>query len=123
MKLLFRPLILLCYIVATMGLVMMTLSAFALKWLYGRAGWPSGLRAWNCWAFAIAKWLEQGTWKTYLVINTHGPIPHVRFAKSINGLWIAELKPINPKKGWRAVFDSVKFEGRVREGEGEEKKK
>jgi len=121
-KALLQCLILLWYIVATIGLALMTISGFALTWLYKRAGWPDGLNAINCWAFVWAKWLELGT-SHYLVVNIRNrktPIPHVRYAESISGLFVAELKPINPKTGWRAIFDSVKFEGRVREGEGEE---
>jgi hypothetical protein len=123
-KLPLQALIFLCYIVATVCLAILTCIGYALTWLYKRAGWPDDLKAWNCWSFVIAKWLEAGPRKVYLVVrlSPHGPIPHVMYAKSISGLFVAELKPLRPKRGWRAIFDSVKFKGRVREGEGEEKK-
>ena len=116
-------LIFLCYFIATLCLGVLVLIGYALTWLYKRVGWPDGLTAWNCWAFAFAKWLEQGPRETYLIVNLspHGPIPHVRFAKSINGLEVSELKPLKPRKGFRAIIDSIKFKGRVRKGKGEEK--
>ena len=123
-RIILQPIIFLCYVVATVCLAILTCIGYALTWLYKHAGWPDGLTAWNCWAFVIAKWLEAGPRKTYITINVspHGPIPHVRFAKSIDGLQVSEFIPIKPKRGWKAILDSVKFKGRVREGEGEEKK-
>jgi len=44
------------------------------------------------------------------------------FTESINGLSVVEFKPISPKRGWRSIFDSIRFKGRIREGKGEEKK-
>jgi len=123
-KALLQCLILLWYIVATIGLALMTISGFALTWLYKRAGWPDGLNAINCWAFVWAKWLEAGPAKTYLIVrkSLHTVVPHVFFAESIDGLQVSELKPLRPKRGLNGLWRVFYHKSRVREGEGEEKK-
>jgi hypothetical protein len=120
-----QGLIFLCYVLATICLAILTCIGYALTWLYKRAGWPDGLTAWNCWAFVIAKWLEAGPSKTYLIVrkSLHTAVPHIFFAESIEGLQVSELKPLRPKHGWNGLWRVFYHKSRVREGEGEEKKK
>jgi hypothetical protein len=102
----------------------MTISGPILTWLYERAGWPEEKDAINCWSFAISKWLSAGPKIHYLVVrmSRHTLVPHVFFAKYIDGLNVEELKPLKPQRGFRGLVDSFYFKGRVRKGKGEERK-
>jgi hypothetical protein len=119
-----RMIIFLSYVFATICLACLVMIGYVLTWCYRRTGWPPAEEAINCWAFSIAKWLGSGPVSSYLVISMsrHAPVPHVRFAPSIDELLVMELKPLNPRKGWRGVLDSFMFKGRVRVGKGEERK-
>jgi hypothetical protein len=97
---------------------------FALTALYRIKGWPDELRSWNCWTFAFAKWLKKGPRNNYLIVrlSRHTWVSHVFFAESIDGLMVEELKPIDPKKGWRGLMRVFRHKSRIRKGFGEENK-
>lgn len=104
-----------CYVVATLALGVLVLVGYALSWLY-RGECPDEHAAWNCWSFAVPKWLQDPV-RSGLLISCSAhlkAIPHVRFVPSVAGVDYEEAVPENPRKGWRAVFDSVKFKARIR---------
>ena len=110
------------YVVATVALAVVVFVCWCLTKLYTMKGWPEEPAMGNCWSYAIPIFLRHPT-NTYLVIDlsNYAPVPHVRFAKSIEGLEVQEFKPLHPKKGGRGLFDSFWFRGRVRKGPGEGK--
>lgn len=119
-KLLQLP-IFLCYAAATVSLAVLVLVGFALTKLYRLRGWPQESVVGNCWSYAIPLWLKAPR-KTYLVVDVSrfAPVPHVRFAQSIDGLMVREFKPARPQRGFKGVLDSFWFRGRIRVGKGKE---
>lgn len=119
--------IFICYLVAAFFLLGLVGMCSCIKVFYEKKGWPDEKKALNCWSFAMAKWLEHGPKKTYLIIKMSEHvkmITHVFFCKSIAGLQVEELKPLNkPKPGWRRFFHAFWHKSRVRKGIGEEPKK
>lgn len=88
----------------------------------------------NCWTYALSRWWRAGWRDSYLVVRmtrrTWLPIPHVFWARDIEGLAVSEFQP----SGWwvrkfrgpvgRAIFPllSIWFHGRIRTARGEETK-
>lgn len=109
-----------CYVLATVCLAVLMGVGWLLIKLY-RDSWPPESGVGNCWSFAIPKWLKQPK-ETYLVIDMsrHAKVAHVRFAPSIEGLYVEELKPAKPQRGLKGLADSLWFRGRIRKGQGEE---
>jgi hypothetical protein len=109
----------LCYVVATVALAVLVMVGWALTKLYG-SRWPAESFDGNCWSFAIPKWLMNPS-GTYLVVSLsrHVPVPHVRFAPSIAGLYVEELQPAAPRKGFRGILDSFWFRGKANKGQSE----
>jgi hypothetical protein len=120
MKALLQILIFLAYLIGTAALAVVALMFCALFFLYRARGWPEEPGVGNCWSYAIPVFLRNPT-NTYLVIDlsNYAPVPHVRFAKSIEGLEVQEFKPLHPKRGFRGLFDSFWFRGHIRKGLGE----
>jgi hypothetical protein len=115
-----RPAILGCYVVATLCLaVLMLVGWLLIKALQGAVA-GGILNGRNCWSFAIPKWLRQPR-ETYLVIDMsrHAKVAHVRFAPSIDGLYVEELKPSKPQRGLKGLLDSLWFAGRIRKDVGD----
>jgi hypothetical protein len=108
-----------CYVLATIALAVLMFVGWALIKLY-RDRWPPESTKGNCWSFAIPKWLRQPR-KTYLVIDMsrHAKVAHVRFAPSIDGLYVEELKPAKPQRGFKGLMDSLWFDGRIRKDVGD----
>ena len=106
-----------CYVIATGALFVLVMVGFLLDWLYGEDK-PDEADAWNCWSFAVPKWLNDPVTSGLLVsCSAHfKAIPHVRYVPSIIGVDYEEAVPEEPRKGWRAVFDSVKFKAKIRKG-------
>ena len=124
MKWFLRPLIFLCYVLATLCLAVLMLIGYALTFLYRIVGQPVENNAINCFAYVIPKWLFAGTGKSYIIIrmSKHTVVPHIFFAKSIRGVHMEEFRPLEPRPGWRGFFHSFWHKGRIRKGEGEERK-
>lgn len=108
-----QPLIFACYVVATLCLAVLVLVGYALKGLYGEH-MPEESEAWNCWAFAVPKWLVDPV-RTGLLItkSAHGPVPHTRYVPSLVNIYYEEAIPLAPRKGWRSVIDSFKFKAKI----------
>ena len=104
---------------------LMVFVGLTLLYLGSRYSWridddPDARKAGNCWDYALAKWLRPES--TYLVVrrSKYANWLHCFYAPSIDGLYVEEFKPLAPQRGWRAVMEALRFEGRVRKGEGEE---
>lgn len=113
----------LCYAVATIALALLVLVGVALTGLYRRKGWPAEQDAGNCWAFAIPKWLQAGTFENSLRIRSSEHvkwIPHVQFMPGPLTQYIEESMPVRPGRGWRGVLKSFWHKAKIRKGIGEE---
>jgi hypothetical protein len=104
-----------CYVVATFCLMVLVLVGYALAILYTVR--PEEEEAWNCWAFAVPKWLVDPVTTGLLVTKSeHAPVPHVRYVPSTVGIWVEEAVPESPRRGWRAIFDSFRFKAKIKKG-------
>lgn len=104
-----------CYVLATFCLMVLVIVGYALAILY--TAMPEEEESWNCWAFAVPKWLVDPVTTGLLVTKSeHAPVPHVRYVPSTVGIWVEEAVPEKPHKGWKAIFDSFKFKARVKKG-------
>lgn len=74
----------------------------------------------NCWSYVVPRWLIDPR-HTYLIIRLSRSVsvPHVFFAKSIDGLNVEEFYPLNRLFGWKAWIDAIWYLGKVRKGVGE----
>lgn len=108
-------LIFLCYVVATLCLGMLTVIGFCLTALYRNL--PDEGGAWNCWAFAIPKWLVDPVESGVLVTKSpHAPVPHCRYVPDLTGIYAEEAVPAKPQRGLRGILDSFKFKARIKKG-------
>jgi hypothetical protein len=110
-----RTAIFACYVAATVCLGVLTVIGYCLAALYREA--PDERGAWNCWAFAVPKWLDDPVHSALLVTKSaHGPVPHCRYVPSLGGIYAEEAIPERPRRGVRGVVDSFKFRAKIRKG-------
>lgn len=109
-----QALIFACYVAATGLLFALVAIGCLLKLLYREP--PPEAKSWNCWAFAVPKFLQSEVESGLLVsCSRHArAIPHVRFVPCVDGVRYEEAVPAAPRKGWRAIFDAVKFRAVIR---------
>lgn len=64
----------------------------------------------NCFVFAVKKFIFEGG---YLIVRRSrwGPFPHFLWAKSLKGIEVEHLVPINPKK---RKFPPLFFKGFIK---------
>jgi hypothetical protein len=103
-----------CYVIAAACLGVLVAIGYLLAKLYREV--PPGEECWNCWAFAAPRFLQDSV-KTGLLVSSSvhvKAVPHVRFVPIVEGVACEEAVPVEPKKGWRAVFDLVKHKSEIK---------
>jgi hypothetical protein len=108
-------LIFLCYVAATLCLGALTVIGYCLTALYRELPEEDG--AWNCWAYAVPKWLVDPVDTALLVTKSeHAPVPHCRYIPFFDGLYAEEAVPARPHRGLKGILDSFKFKAKIRKG-------
>jgi hypothetical protein len=112
LRLALRPVVFLCYVLATVALTVLLGVGWALTKLYNLGGWPDGQERGNCWSFAVPKFLRSPRIAGLLVsLSVHTAVPHVRYVRDVQQFEFEEFVPVQPLKGWRAIRDSFWFRG------------
>jgi hypothetical protein len=91
-------------------------SAICLSKLYREV--PPGDEAWNCWAFAVPRFLQNPmTGGLLITLSVRAKkVPHASYVPRVSIVAREEAVPVNPKKGWRVLFDLVKHKSEIRKG-------
>jgi hypothetical protein len=105
-----------CYVVAAACLGVLVAIGYLLSKLYREV--PPGDECWNCWSYAVPRFLQNSMTGGLLITSSvrAKKVPHASYVPRVSIVAREEAVPVNPKKGWRVLFDLVKHKSEIRKG-------